>query len=131
MAVVQSLHKLESEPLQGGRTDLRQRTWFGRCTDRNELRGERGRGREEGRTLTRAGPSPSALPMVSMYFFRSMSRNSNTRYSLESEWTMSSSLREREQGRRGERSARAHHELARVLASSPAAYMAVRRESAD
>lgn len=43
-------------------------------------------------TLTMFGPSPSLSPIVSMYFFRSRSRNSNTRKSFASECTMSSNL---------------------------------------
>lgn len=48
--------------------------------------------------MTMAGPSPRCgnslfgLSIVSMYFFKSMSRNSNTRYSFESLWMMSRSL---------------------------------------
>jgi hypothetical protein len=43
-------------------------------------------------TLTITGDKPSLPPCVSIYFFRSQSKNSNTRYNLESECTISSSL---------------------------------------
>lgn len=46
-------------------------------------------------TRTISGPRPSGeleLATLSMYFFRSMSRNSKTRYSFDSWWMMSKSL---------------------------------------
>jgi hypothetical protein len=81
VAVVEALDELQRESLQSS-------VPVGRSAGRNGADRAQLAGRRDGqlgsfarlkRTLTSAGPRPSSEPIVSMYFFRSMSRNSKTR----------------------------------------------------
>jgi hypothetical protein len=81
VAVVEALDELQRESLQSS-------VRVGRSVGRDEADRDQLAGRRDGqlgsfarpkRTLTSAGPRPSSEPIVSMYFFRSMSRNSKTR----------------------------------------------------
>lgn len=66
MTVVKTLDELVGEFLL--RNTVVQRAW--------------GQDQSAKHTLTIIGPRPSALPTVSMYFFRSRSRNSKTKYNF-------------------------------------------------
>lgn len=57
-------------------------SWYVNFWEREPMSSQRSTKDPGELTLTIIGPRPSEFPTVSMYFFRSRSRNSNTKYSF-------------------------------------------------